>query len=236
MAESFIFKEGIFMDINQFQKQIGYFFKSPELLTRAFTHTSYANEHNTNSYERLEFLGDAIVDFLVGEYLFNNFPEMDEGMMSRIRASLVCEKALSELAMEIGIDKYMRLGNGARQSGDSNRPSILSDMFEAHIAAMYLDAGLDNTRQYLYSIYGERINEATKSDQVIDYKTKLQEKLQADGPCNIIYEVISADGPVHHCLFEMQVTANGKVLGKGSAYSKKEAQQRAAQDALNKIS
>ncbi len=224
------------MDINDFQKKIGYFFKNPELLTRAFTHTSYANEHNTKSYERLEFLGDAIVDFLVGEYLFENFPQLDEGMMSRIRASLVCEKALSELAEKLDIAEYMLLGNGAENSGDRKRPSILSDMFEAHIAAMYLDAGIDNTREYLIGLYGERIIEATKSDQVIDYKTKLQEILQTSGPCNINYEVISADGPVHHCLFEMQVTANGKILGKGSAYSKKEAQQRAAQDALNKIS
>lgn len=223
------------MDINQFQKRIGYFFKNPQLLLTAFTHTSYANEHNIQSYERLEFLGDAIVDFLVGEYLFNKFSDLDEGMMSRIRASLVCEKALSELAKELKIDECMLLGNGAENSGERTRPSILSDMFEAHIAAMYLDAGIDNTRDYLCSVYGKKIDEAAKSGQVIDYKTKLQEKLQQNGPCSIIYELVSADGPVHHCLFEMQVTANGKVLGSGSAYSKKEAQQRAAEDALNKI-
>ena len=223
------------MKINEFQKNIGYFFKNSDLLKTAFTHTSYANEHNTESYERLEFLGDAIVDFLVGEYLFNNFPELDEGMMSRVRASLVCEKTLSELGMKIGIEKYMLLGNGAELAGERNRPSIISDMFEAHIAAMYLDAGIDNTREYLYSIYGDSISEAVKSGQVIDYKTKLQEKLQKNGPCHIVYEILSADGPVHHCLFEMQVSANGKALGKGSAYSKKEAQQRAAEDALNKL-
>ena len=223
------------MDINDFQKQIGYFFKNPELLTRAFTHTSYANEHNTKSYERMEFLGDAIVDFLVGEYLFNHFPDLDEGMMSRIRASLVCEKALSELAEKLHIDEYMLLGNGAQLSGDRKRPSILSDMFEAHIAAMYLDAGLDNTREYLISLYGDLLKNADISDEVIDYKTKLQEKLQEKGPCNISYEIVSTEGPVHHCLFEMQVVANGKILGKGSAYSKKEAQQKAACDALSKI-
>lgn len=223
------------MDINQFQKQIGYFFKNPSLLKTAFTHTSYANEHNSESYERLEFLGDAIVDFLVGEYLFHNFPSLDEGMMSRVRAALVCEKALSELATELGIEKCMLLGNGAELSGERKRPSILSDMFEAHIAAMYLDAGIDNTREYLYSIYGERISQVAESGHIIDYKTKLQEKLQESGPCNILYEIISSEGPVHHCLFEMQVTANGKILGKGSAYSKKEAQQRAAEDALNKL-
>lgn len=223
------------MDIKQFQNKIGYFFKNPELLKTAFTHTSYANEHNTNSYERLEFLGDAIVDLLVGEYLFNNFPELDEGMMSRVRASLVCEKALSELSGKLGIDECMLLGNGAENAGDRNRPSILSDMFEAHIAAMYLDAGIDNTRDYLYGIYGKKIDEAVNSGQVIDYKTKLQEKLQENGPCNISYELISSDGPVHHCLFKMQVVADGKILGQGSAYNKKEAQQKAAENALNNL-
>ncbi len=223
------------MSIDNFQKDIGYFFKNPELLKTAFTHTSYANENNTKSYERLEFLGDAIVDFLVGEYLFLNYPSMDEGMMSRVRANLVCEKALSELGRKIGIEKYMLLGHGAELAGERNRPSIISDMFEALIAAMYLDTGIDNTRDYLLATYGDMLSEAAGSGQVIDYKTKLQEKLQKNGPCNISYEIISADGPVHHCLFEMQVVANGKVLGKGSAYSKKEAQQKAAEDALSKL-
>ena len=223
------------MNINEFQKSIGYFFKNPDLLQTAFTHTSYANENNTESYERLEFLGDAIVDFLVGEYLFLNYPAMDEGVMSRVRANLVCEKALSELGRKIGLEKYMLLGHGAELAGERKRPSIISDMFEALIAAMYLDTGLDNTREYLLATYGDMLSEAAGSGQVIDYKTKLQEKLQKNGPCNIVYEIVSAEGPVHHCLFEMQVVANGKVLGRGSVYSKKEAQQRAAEDALNKL-
>lgn len=223
------------MSIDNFQKNIGYFFKNPQLLKTAFTHTSYANENNKESYERLEFLGDAIVDFLVGEYLFKNYPMIDEGMMSRVRANLVCEKALSELGRKIGIEEHMLLGHGAELAGERNRPSIISDMFEALIAAMYLDAGLDNTRDFLLGTYGDSISQAMENGQVIDYKTKLQEKLQKNGPCNIVYEIISADGPVHHCLFEMQVTVNGKVLGKGSAYSKKEAQQRAAQDALENL-
>ena len=224
------------MDINKFQKNIGYFFKNPQLLQTAFTHTSYANENNVASYERLEFLGDAIVDFLVGEYLFLNFSELDEGMMSRLRALLVCEGALSSLALELKIDECMLLGNGAEQSGERKRPSILADMFEAHIAAMYLDAGLDNTRDYLLSVYADKINEAAKSGKIIDYKTKLQEKLQENGPCNIVYNLVSSDGPVHHCLFNMQVVADGKILGSGTAYSKKQAQQAAAEDALNKLS
>lgn len=223
------------MDINKFQKNIGYFFKNPQLLQTAFTHTSYANENNVASYERLEFLGDAIVDFLVGEYLFMNFCELDEGMMSRLRALLVCEGALSSLALELKIDECMLLGHGAEQSGERKRPSILADMFEAHIAAMYLDAGLDNTRDYLLSVYRDKIDDAVKNGKIIDYKTRLQEKLQENGPCNIVYNLVSSDGPVHHCLFNMQVVADGKVLGSGSAYSKKQAQQAAAEDALNKL-
>ena len=224
------------MDINKFQKNIGYFFKNPQLLQTAFTHTSYANENNAESYERLEFLGDAIVDFLVGEYLFTSFCELDEGMMSRLRALLVCEGTLSSLALELKIDECMLLGNGAQQSGERKRPSILADMFEAHIAAMYLDAGLDNTRDYLLSVYRDKIDDAVKSGKIIDYKTRLQEKLQENGPCNIVYNLVSSDGPVHHCLFNMQVVADGRVLGSGSAYSKKQAQQAAAEDALNKLS
>lgn len=223
------------MNINEFQKKIGYFFKNPQLLQTAFTHTSYANEKGTKSYERLEFLGDAIVDFLVAEYLFSKYENLDEGMMSRLRAALVCESALAALASEISINECMLLGNGAELSGDRNRPSILADMFEAHIAAMYLDAGLDNTRDYLLSVYADKIDNAVENGKIVDYKTMLQEKLQENGACNIVYELVSAEGPVHHCLFNMQVVADGKVLGKGSAYSKKQAQQSAAEDAVNNL-
>ena len=224
------------MDITEFQKKTGYLFKNPELLQSAFTHTSYANEHNTKSYERLEFLGDAVVDMLVAEVLFLKYPDIDEGDMSRIRASLVCEKALASLAEKIGIGECMLLGNGAELSGYRKNTSILSDMFEALVAAIYLDAGFLNARDYVVSVYGDKIDEVVKKGNVVDYKTQLQEKLQKNGPCEIVYEEVSAIGPVHHCLFEMQVVADGKVLGKASAYSKKEAQQAAAKLALEKLS
>ena len=222
------------MDIIDFQKKIGYLFKKPELLKEAFTHSSYANENEKKSYERLEFLGDAIVDFIIGEYLYTNYPDMKEGTMSRVRASLVCEKALSELSVKLDIGECMLLGNGAENSGERNRASILSDMFEAHIAAMYLDAGFEKTRDYVIAVYGEAIDRAA-TGKTLDYKTALQEKLQKNGPCDIVYKEISAKGPVHRCLFTVQVVADGKIMGEGSAYSKKEAQQIAAQDALSKI-
>ncbi len=223
------------MDINNFQKKIGYFFKDKALLTEAFTHSSYAYENNTKSYERLEFLGDAIVDFLVGEYLFMNYPDIDEGDMSRIRASLVCEKALGEIALSLSVNDYILLGNGAEQAGDRLRPSILSDVFEAFIAAMYIDCGFENTRAFLISLFEERIQSTVRIGSFVDYKTKLQEKLQEKGACLIEYKIISETGPVHDCVFEALVLFNGKEIGKGSAKSKKEAHQKAAADALKNL-
>lgn len=223
------------MDIYEFQKKIGYFFKDSNLLQTAFTHSSFASENNVKSYERLEFLGDAIVDFLVGEILFSNYPDLHEGTMTRLRALLVCEEMLSKLALQIGINEYMRLGNGAEMEGARKRPSILADMFEAHIAAMYLDAGLDNTRDYLISLYADKINDAVVKGNTLDYKTQLQEKLQKNGSCKIEYEVVSSVGPIHDCIFEVEVKANGKVLGKGSGNSKKKAQLEAAKAALDNL-
>ena len=222
------------MNIFDFQKKMGYIFKDRTLITAALTHTSYAHEHKTTSYERLEFLGDAIVDFLVGEYLFKNFPHLSEGDMSRIRAFLVCEKALSDLAEKIGIGECMLLGNGAEQSGDRHRASILSDMFEAHIAALYLDAGSDKTRDYFFSLYQTEIDKTAAAD-VTDYKTALQEKLQENGSCIIEYKLVSEEGPVHDCVFTFEVYYNGVPLGLGSGKSKKVAQQNAAYSALNKL-
>ena len=222
------------MNINNFQKKIGYFFKNPNLLRTAFTHSSYANENSTTDYQRLEYLGDAIVDFIVGEYLFMHYPQMNEGDMSRVRATLVCEKALSELALKLNLNEYILLGKGAEHSGDRLRSSILSDVFEAHIAAMYLDNGFENTRSYLLSIYGDEIDKAA-TNNVVDYKTLLQEKLQKNGPCNIEYNMISAEGPVHNCMFTFAVLMNGKELGRGTALSKKDAQQAAAKDSLDKL-
>jgi ribonuclease-3 len=223
------------MEIYDFQKRIGYFFKNPQLLETAFTHTTYAIEHNVESYQRLEFLGDAIVDFLVGEYLYKKHPHLNEGMMTHLRASLVCEEALSSLALKIGLDQYILLGNGAQSEGKQNNPSILADVFEAHLAAMYLDAGMENTRDYLFSLYGDEIDKVVIMGRQADYKTRLQEKMQQKGPCKITYEVISATGPVHDCVFEVEVVADGRVLGKGSANSKKKAQIAAAKDALSKM-
>ena len=223
------------MNIEEFEANIGYSFKDKSLILRALTHTSYANEHRTGSYERLEFLGDAIVDFLVGEYLFKHYPNMREGDMSRIRALLVCEKTFAEMALRIGIDKQMLLGHGSETSGDRMRFSILADMFEAHIAAIYLDAGIEKTRSYLLEIYDGMIDATVKGGDLIDYKTMLQEKLQQNGSHHIEYVTESEDGPIHNCIFTIAVMCDGKILGRGSGSSKKEAQQLAAKSALETI-
>lgn len=223
------------MNIKDFQKKTGYFFKDEALLYEAFTHSSYANEKGKKSYERLEFIGDAIVDFLIGEYLYKNFPEMDEGAMSKTRAKLVCEDYLAKLSLELEIDKCVFLGNGAENSGGRKNPSILSDVFEAHIAALYLDAGFENARDYLYGIYNDRIREMVENGKQDDYKTKLQEYLQRNGACNIVYDIVDEDGPLHDCIFTVNVSVNGKVLGTGSAKSKKGAQQLAAKNALDNL-
>ena len=135
----------------------------------------------------------------------------------------------------MNINEYMLLGNGAELEGARTRASILADMFEAHIAAMYLDAGLDNTRDYLLGVYADEIDKVFAMGRQLDYKTQLQEKLQEKGPCKIEYKVISTKGPVHDCTFEVEVSANGEVLGKGSANSKKKAQLEAAKSALEKL-
>ncbi len=222
-------------NIADFEKGIGYSFKNKKLINDALTHTSYANENQTRSYERLEFLGDAIVDFIVGEYLFLNYPELSEGDMSRARAALVCEEALAQLAKKARIGEYMRLGHGAEHAGDRARPSILADMFEAHIAAIYLDSGFDTAKKYLIKCYGKSIDVTVKEGHYIDYKTLLQEKLQSHGACNIEYKIMEASGPVHRCNFKINVYADGKLLGSGNAFSKKEAQRLAAADALRKM-
>lgn len=222
------------MNIYDFQKKMGYIFKDQALITAALTHSSYANENSTTSYERLEYLGDAIVDFLVGEYLFINHPNLNEGDMTRVRASLVCEKALGDLAEKIGIGSCMLLGIGAEQSGSRKLASILSDMFEAHIAALYIDAGFEKTRDYLFALYGNTISKVAFSG-VTDYKTALQEKLQENGVCTIEYRLLGEDGPVHDCIFTFGVYYNDTLLGTGSSNSKKNAQQQAAHSALKKL-
>ena len=201
--------------------------ENEELLLEALTHSSYSNEHNFPNYERLEFLGDAVLEAITSEYFYLNTDEK-EGAMSKIRASYVCEAALAFYAKEIGIDKYIRVGNG--QLHDIN-DTIIADVFEAVLAVVFLECGFDTAKKYIYKTVIPYIEE--KIDFLSDYKTKLQEMVQTDKK-SLDYEVINESGPAHDKTFEVVVKIDNIIYGKGIGKSKKEAEQNAALDAINK--
>lgn len=221
--------------LEELEKTMGYTFKDSRLLKTALTHKSYAHQYGVESYERLEFLGDAILGLIIAQelYLDEKFPE---GMSTRIRAALVCEDTLAELSREIKINQYARLGTSAECGGERNRKSILADMFEAHIAALYLEAGFEKTREYVLRSYGGRIKDVITNGHFVDvdYKSRLQEKLQSKYG-NVVYEVVSVNGPVHNCEFTIAAAINGRRIGIGVSNSKKQAQQNAAHEALERI-
>lgn len=223
------------MNIQEFEKKLGYEFKDKKLVETALTHTSYANEKKTESYERLEFLGDAVLQMLTSRYIYVNYPQFPEGKMSKMRANIVCEETLSSIAYKIGIDKLARLGKGEEMTGGRNRPSILADMVEATLAAVYLDGGIDKAREVIFDAYGHIIENAAKGELNRDYKTQLQEKLQENGSVKIEYTLTGEEGPAHNKTFKMTVSAWGRVLGEGIGKTKQEAQQQAAKKALGEM-
>lgn len=220
------------MDLKAFEKKLGYSFKDVSLLKTALTHTSYANENKTVSYERLEFLGDAVLQLLTSKYIYKNYPNFPEGKMSRMRANIVCEETLFQIAQKLDLGTYARLGKGEEATGGRFRPSILADMVEATLAAIYLDGGIEKAQEVIFDAYGHIIDSAAKGELNKDYKTALQEKLQEDGSVKIEYTLTGEEGPAHSKLFFMQVAVNGKVLGEGKGKTKQEAQQMAAKNAL----
>lgn len=203
-----------------------------KLIKRAFTHSSYANEtKNDEDYERLEFLGDKILDFIVSEYLYVS-EHLKEGEMTKIRASYVCENALYEYSKKLEFSKYLRLGKGEEASGGRNRKAILADVFEAFLAAVYLTYGFDKVKEIVYDIVVKAIE--NKEDYFLyDYKSILQELVQTD-KIGAIYEVVDESGPAHDRTFKVVVKVDDVILGEGIAKSKKEAEQEAAKDALSK--
>ncbi|MBR3489874.1 MAG: ribonuclease III [Bacilli bacterium] len=202
-----------------------------KLYEQAFTHSSYANENDTIDYERLEFLGDKILDFIVSEYLYVN-EDLEEGEMTKLRASYVCENALNEYSLELGLDKLLKLGKGEESTGGRTKPSIVADLFEAFLAATYLKYGLDKVKEIVYDIVIPFV-EGNHHEFLKDYKSILQEYVQTDKK-STIYEVINEEGPANEKVFTVIVKVDDIVLGEGTASSKKEAEQLAAKDALNK--
>lgn len=206
-------------------------YKNQNLYIQALTHTSYANEHNCESYERLEFLGDAILELIISEYLFKN-KKLKEGEMTKLRSHYVCENANYEYSKKLGLIPYIRLGNGQITSDTKQNKAIVADVFESFLAAMYLDLGMEEIKKFIHK-YIIPIIESKDLDFFSDYKSKLQEFVQT-GKKSLEYELVNEMGPSHDKVFEVVVKVDDIIFGKGIAKSKKEAEQLAAKDALSK--
>lgn len=207
------------------------------LYREAFTHSSYVNEHRNEKLqdnERLEFLGDAVLEIAVSNYLFHKYPAYPEGVLTRMRSDIVREESLYMFSTEIGFDQYVRLGNGEERNGGRNRPSLLADLFEAFLGALYLDLGIDMVGKFLAQVVFPKIDAGVFSHGM-DFKTALQEYLQQGGEIGIDYELVSEDGPAHNRQFSVEVSVESIVLGRGSGRTKKEAEQNAAKAALEQV-
>ena len=219
------------------EEKIGYTFRDRTLLENALTHSSYANEHGGGlpSNERLEFLGDSVLSLVVSTHIYKTCPQMDEGELSKLRAFLVCEETLAQLATENHLGDHLLLGKGEINLDGEENPSILADAFESVLGAYYLDQGFARVTGLLNRLLISRIPELTADGIDRDYKTRLQEVVQKDGPAEILYDQVSAEGPSHNRTFVMRVLVNGNELGKGRGRTKKEAEQRAAREALKAL-
>lgn len=224
------------MKLEKFEEKIGYKFNNIELLKTAFSHTSYANERKTQSNEKLEFLGDAILEFVVSEYLYENYKNLKEGEMTKVRAAVVCEQSLYTIAIKYHFDELIYLGKGEKLSGGNHKIAILADSVEAVIAAIFIDAGLEKAKQFIIENLQEAIKQASHSVGQKDYKTVLQEKLQKHGSVKIEYNIIKEEGPDHDKTFVAEVKCNGECLATGQGGTKKQAEMEAAKVALeNKL-
>ena len=220
------------------ENRIGYEFRNRNLLILALTHSSYANEKKLGKAgcnERLEFLGDAVLGFVTAEYLYTKHPDMPEGDLTRIRAALVCEESLHEVAQYLGLGEYLRLGRGEELGGGRRRPSILADATESVFAAVYLDGGMDAARDLIHRVLLDKEQEEQVEERRRDYKTELQELVQRKPDQALRYEMVGASGPDHARVFAFRVLLNGQVAGTGEGRSKKEAEQAAAHCALERL-
>jgi ribonuclease-3 len=220
--------------MKDFESEIQYKFNDPELLKEALTHSSYANEHRDKHMkcnERLEFLGDAVLSIVVADYIFQNCPNLPEGELTKLRSALVCEKALYAFGKQINLGEYLLLSRGEKNGGGADRPSIVSDAFEAVIAAIYLDGGMDAAKKHILRFVIPEVKNMNKKP-FRDYKTTLQEIVQKNPGEILEYHMVSECGPDHDKHFVFEVHLNSNVIGKGGGRSKKEAEQNAAREAL----
>lgn len=222
--------------LKRLEKIIGYNFKDIKVLRQAITHRSFANENRVRHIkdnERLEFLGDAILDLIISRYLYDKYPEMPEGDLSKVRASIVCEASLAKVAKKIKLGEYIFLGKGEEMSGGRERPSILADAFEAVTGALLVDYGYEESKRFLTETLIASVDHLSAGDLYTDYKTLLQENIQKESTLPLHYEVVEEKGPDHDKDFYVAVYHGTVCLGRGVGKSKKEAEQEAAKLALS---
>jgi len=222
------------MEIEKLEKSIGYTFQNKQLLKQALTHTSYAYENNVESYEKLEFLGDSILEFITSKYIYNHYEHLKEGEMTKVRATVVCEESLYQVAKRHDFSDFLYVGRSEEKNHGNTRPAILADAVEAVIAGIYFDAGLKEAETFIVENLKDEIEKASHHVGMKDHKTVLQEILQTNGDVDIEYIVIHESGPDHDKTFEVEVRCNGKVLANGTGKTKKAAAMEAAKKAIEK--
>ena len=221
--------------MQELMKNIGYKFKNIDLLKTALTHSSYANEHGIESYERLEFLGDSILSFIVSTHLYESDKVFQEGDMSKIRASIVCERSLDECSRRLSIGEKLILSKGEELTGGRTRPSILADVFEAILAAIYLDSNYEQAEKFVLSQLGKAIENGCKGKKLYtDYKTELQELAQANDT-KVEYRHIKEEGPAHNRIFTVEVLYKENIVAQSTGRTKKDAEQNAARLAIAEV-
>lgn len=223
------------MELKILEKSINYEFKNKELLKKALTHSSYAFENKVESNEKLEFLGDSILEFISSKYLYKNFPKLKEGEMTKVRAAIVCEKSLYEIAKLHNFSDFLYVGRSEIQNHGNTRQAIMADSVEAVIAAIYFDSGMEEAEKFIVENLKEAALVASQNVGQKDYKTVLQEKLQVHGDVKIQYEIIKEEGPDHNKKFTAVVSCNGELLEQGTGKTKKAAEMEAARKAIQKI-
>lgn len=223
-------------NLSNVEKNLKINFDNKRIIQTAFTHSSYAKQFKESQYnERLEFLGDSVLQLTITEYLFSNYKNKLEGELTRLRSLIVCENSLYNVARKLGISDFIMMSKGEELTGGRDRISIQADAVEAIIAAIYLDKGLEVAKEFILTNFNDIIKKAIDNKIILDFKTKLQEYLQKDGDIDINYELYKHEGPPHRRKFFVNLYVEGKLLGSGEGYSKKEAEQNAAKEALVKL-
>lgn len=222
-------------DLSILEENIGYKFKNIDLLKKALTHTSYAYENKIESNEKLEFLGDSILEFVSSKFIYNNYPNLKEGEMTKVRATVVCEESLHKIAEKHNFSDFLYVGKSERMHQGNRKMAIMADSVEAVIAAMYFDSGIEVAEKFIIDNLKDEIKTASENVGIKDHKTVLQEKLQVNGNVDIKYEIIKESGPDHDKVFTAEVKLNGKVLAIGEGKTKKHAEMDAADKALKTL-